>query len=189
MGKAFVPCPTILRLMLDYDRDNGTLKHTNRYYWMFKGTEKQKHANFSRWKKYLGGKLAFQQVNAKGYYYGSLCNRNFLAARVAFAIEHGRWPVIVDHINRDRKDNRACNLREVSLTENNRNRTPNRNSTSKFLGVSFYKKHKNKVWVASISIKGKTRQIGRFETQEAAAAAYNAVAKKEFGEFANLNAL
>ena len=183
------PCPTMIRLMVDYDRDTGLFKYRPRMAWMFLGPEAGKLSSAKAWNRRFGGKPAFIQTNDSGYLRGSLNDRKYLAARIAFVIENGRWPTIVDHINRDRQDNRACNLREVSLTENNRNRTPNKNSTSRFLGVSFYKKHKNKVWVAAIKIKGKTRQIGRFETQEEAAAAYNAVARKEFREFANLNAL
>lgn len=47
------------------------------------------------------------------------------AHRVVFVIHHGHWPQFeIDHINRDRLDNRPANLRDVSHSENIRNRDP-----------------------------------------------------------------
>jgi hypothetical protein len=49
------------------------------------------------------------------------------AHRAAWAVTHGKWPEgVVDHINRDRADNRIANLRDVSGLENARNRTQRR---------------------------------------------------------------
>jgi hypothetical protein len=41
--------------------------------------------------------------------------------RAAWMITYGRWPGVIDHINRIRDDNRMCNLREVTRSENSRN--------------------------------------------------------------------
>jgi hypothetical protein len=43
--------------------------------------------------------------------------------RIAYALHHGRdpFPLEIDHINRDRSDNRACNLRAVSPETNKAN--------------------------------------------------------------------
>lgn len=44
------------------------------------------------------------------------------AHRVVFALHHNRWPKHeVDHINRDRQDNRPSNLRDVTHVENMQN--------------------------------------------------------------------
>lgn len=49
---------------------------------------------------------------------------NVFAHRAAWAITHGKWPDdVIDHINRDRKDNRLENLRDVSGLENARNKS------------------------------------------------------------------
>lgn len=41
---------------------------------------------------------------------------------VVWALNYGRWPKQIDHINGNPKDNRIANLREVSQSENNMNR-------------------------------------------------------------------
>lgn len=42
--------------------------------------------------------------------------------QVVWVLNHGRLPVMIDHINGDRRENRIENLREVSYSENNCNR-------------------------------------------------------------------
>ena len=42
--------------------------------------------------------------------------------RMAWALAYGRWPSQIDHINGDKTDNRLCNLREVTFSENLQNR-------------------------------------------------------------------
>lgn len=92
----------------------------------------------------------------------------------------------VDHINGNCLDNRKVNLRLCSNKENTRNRTRlNKNNTSGFKGVSWYKWY-NK-WLAQIKVDYKTKTLGYFESKEDAAKAYNKAAKKYFNKFANIN--
>ena len=45
------------------------------------------------------------------------------AHRMAYALYYGKWPVNeLDHINRNRADNRICNLRDADRVLNNLNR-------------------------------------------------------------------
>ena len=90
---------------------------------------------------------------------------------------------VIDHINRNKLDNRYENLRVITQKENSYNRTKNVTSNNKYKGVI---KRGNK-YVASISKDGKRHEIGGFETEEDAANAYDMMAQELFGEFAGLN--
>lgn len=95
----------------------------------------------------------------------------------------------VDHKNQNKLDNRRCNLRPATSSQNAVNRTLRRNNKSGFRGVSWYKQTKR--WHAQITIQGKVRHIGYFAGNKdgkcAAARAYNREAVKAFGMFALLN--
>jgi len=82
----------------------------------------------------------------------------------------------VDHIDKNRLNNIVENLRWVSSSENNRNRSMMTNNTSGFKGVCYYK-HKNK-YRALIYHEGKNHHLGYFDTAEQAAKAYDKKAKE-----------
>jgi hypothetical protein len=90
----------------------------------------------------------------------------------------------VDHINRNGLDNRRCNLRFVTRSQNSMNRDANKNGTSKYKGVRLLRQ---KYWTAQIKLKGKNIHLGNFKSELLAAEAYDKAAKKYFGEYARLN--
>lgn len=89
---------------------------------------------------------------------------------------------VVDHINRNRRDNRRENLRAITPMQNAWNRTPI-TSISGFTGVTL----RNGKWIAQITVDRKRLYIGSFEQPELAALAYNDYARELHGEFAVLN--
>ncbi len=93
----------------------------------------------------------------------------------------------IDHKNHITLDNRKENLRIVTPSENNKNRRSAKNSTSRFLGVSF--RNDKKRWVAQIKIDGKVKYLGYFDTEIQAALKYNEAAIIHHGQFANLNVI
>jgi hypothetical protein len=108
------------------------------------------------------------------------------ANRLAWLYMTGEWPSgDVDHINRDKLDDRWCNLRLATRSQNSANVALRPNSTSGFIGVTFDKARDK--WRAQIRIAGRKVNLGRFASAEEAARAYDAAALKEFGEFAELN--
>jgi len=94
--------------------------------------------------------------------------------------------ITVDHINRNRLDNRkSVNLRFATYSEQRRNTKKRRDCTSKYKGV---RRSKSGSWIASIKPpNSKQVRLGTFDDEVEAAKAYNKAAKKHFGEFANLN--
>ena len=78
--------------------------------------------------KVRAGTLAGNLAPARwgGYSVVKLSHRRLLAHRVAWALFHGAdpGPLLVDHINRDRSDNRASNLRLVDARGNRVNAAP-----------------------------------------------------------------
>ena len=93
----------------------------------------------------------------------------------------------VDHINKNRADNRKRNLRCCRRAENDRNRSTYSTNTSGVSGV-YFDKQRNK-WVASISFNKKRTLIGRFATKEDAVQARLKKEAELFKEFAPQRAL
>lgn len=94
----------------------------------------------------------------------------------------------VDHLNHNGLDNRRSNLRECNNMQNAQNRRVGSNQTG-FKGV-YWDRNRisgHKYIYAQIRINTKKTNLGRFQTLEAAAHAYDAKAKEVFGEFALLN--
>ena len=91
----------------------------------------------------------------------------------------------IDHINHNGLDNRRCNLRVATHSENMRNRKPQLGTSSKFKGVCWMKKV-NK-WQVSIRYNKVKLHLGLYSNEIKAAKAYDGVAKELHGEFARLN--
>lgn len=93
--------------------------------------------------------------------------------------------LFIDHINHIGLDNRKSNLRVVTNQENQMNRKPNKNSSSKYKSV-YWHKRKSK-WYVQIRFNSKRIHIGYFDNEVQAALAYDAKAMELFGEYAKLN--
>lgn len=91
----------------------------------------------------------------------------------------------VDHINRDKLDNRKENLRLVTRSQNCANRGCFKNSKSQYKGVRWNKKMG--LWEAAIRKDNVITNLGAYDDEIAAASAYNEYARKMWGEFAVLN--
>lgn len=99
-------------------------------------------------------------------------------------ISGARGKIQIDHCDGDGLNNRKINLRIATNQQNSQNRRPN-GLTSKFKGV-FYNAARNK-WQAQITVDKKRKMLGRFQTENEAARAYDAAARQNFDEFARLN--
>ena len=88
---------------------------------------------------------------------------------------------VIDHIDNNPANNNVKNLRWCSQKDNLYNQDKYKNNTSGYKGVSF-DKSANK-YKAYISINGKDKNLGRFETAEEASKVYDAKAKEIHAEF------
>lgn len=121
----------------------------------------------------------------EGYVEVSLCGKGYKAHRVIVALVTGVWPKDeVDHTDLNRANNIWENLRLATRTQNLQNKPLYKNSTSKLKGVTWHKKEQK--WRAQIQVNKKKIVLGRFPTAKAAHIAYQAAAKKHFGEFARV---
>jgi hypothetical protein len=175
---------------LDYNADSGKL------YWKPKGPDSGEYF-WRRWNARYAGHEAGSPLNVrvgrpgsektrKTYRRVHLGDRDYLSHRIAWLLHYGEWPTgDVDHINGDSSDNRICNLRTATKSENHGNRVLiSRVNTSGYRGVSL---HKSGRWYAQLSKNGKHVLFKTFDNIEEAARAYDAAALEHFGEFAKLN--
>lgn len=132
----------------------------------------------------VGGRLAIlivldiSEQKSKGH--------SFLLHRLVWLYFNDTIPDMLDHINRDRYDNRIENLRGApSRAFNTVNSVPRSDNTSGYKGVTW---HKNVgKWHCSIFKDGKRHYIGIFNDPKEAAKKYNEMAVELFGNFAHLN--
>jgi hypothetical protein len=95
-----------------------------------------------------------------------------------------------DHINGDGLDNRRSNLRVATCSQNSANmwkpRRPDGSATtSRFKGVTWDRSRSK--WQAKITVDQHCKNLGRFDSEEDAARAYDAAAVAHWGAFARLN--
>ena len=115
-------------------------------------------------------------LNGDGYLQIRVQSRPHKAHRLAWLYVYGSWPKDqIDHINRNRPDNRIANLREVSRKQNNQNKSKPSNNTSGHPGVYWHKQ--NSKWRARIKQHQKNIHLGYFTDIEEAVAARKAAEK------------
>lgn len=101
-----------------------------------------------------------------------------------------RWELrdkglVVDHINHDTLDNRRENLRLVTRSQNGFNQKPQKNTSSKYKGVTWYKAIGK--WHTQIQVANVRYHLGYYVNEHDAAYVYNAAAKVLFQQYALLN--
>jgi hypothetical protein len=127
-------------------------------------------------------------LNKNGYpsTYGSFCGTYRFSRPVAIhrlltanTVPEG---MVVDHINRNRLDNRRENFRICTPAQNSYNRTITEGK--QFKGVTKISKNN---YMASVTKDGVRREIKNIPSEEEAAKIYDMMALELFGEYASLN--
>lgn len=173
MAKRDLPTPEELRQLLRYEPETGKLFWLERPASFFKTGRDDYTPDRSAksWNKRYAGKEALTARHPHtGHMTGRLLSRVAFSHRVAWALHVGRWPDgEVDHIDGNPENNRASNPREVSRTENARNRARQHDNTSGTSGVSWHARIG--AWQVRIGHLGKRIHLGYFENREEAVAA------------------
>lgn len=125
---------------------------------------------------------SFIEVRTKptGYKSITYCGFRFFVHRLIFLLKGLPEPLIVDHVNQDKSDNRWVNLRSVNKRQNNTNQGLRKDNTSGYKGVYYHKD--NKSWMSRISLNGKMVYLGSYPSVEEAANAYDKAVSTYHGE-------
>lgn len=169
-----LPSATYINESISYNEYTGEVIWKKRPLCHFKNMTSMKKFNTRHEGKAIAGK-----PKPDGYIYISLGGERYLLHRIIWKAVTNKDPDgEIDHINGDRADNRAKNLRCISHQDNGKNQGRRKDNTSGINGVSWCKQTKR--WLVVISIDGKARHVGRFSDISEAAKA-RAAAEKRYG--------
>lgn len=168
-----------LKEVLEYDPETGVFR------WLPRPVRTEHLRTDRVFNSNFAGKIAGAD-NGRGYLAIEVDAVGHKAHRLAWFYVHGVWPLDqIDHINRDRKDNRIANLREADNAKNQANAMRTDRKIAPYKGLAFHKRAGNRPWQAKITTGGKRLSLGYFATAEAAYSAYCDAARKYHGEFAS----
>lgn len=102
-------------------------------------------------------------VNSKtGYMSVVIEKRSYYIHRLAWLYKYGKFPKNqIDHKDRVKTNNRIENLRDVTHSENQKNKNRNKNNISGTSGVIWNKSREE--WQSSICVEGKRKHLGWFK--------------------------
>ena len=122
---------------------------------------------FKRYRRLGPKKDVAGHIATKGHRQIMIDSKLYMAHRLAWLYVHGYFPeTLIDHINRNPDDNRICNLRLATSSQNQENTKTRTDNLCGHKGIYFCIKE-NK-WRARISKHGKTKHLGRFQSIELA---------------------
>lgn len=106
----------------------------------------------------------------------------YLTHRVIWYFFTGMEPDYLDHISRDKKDNRLSNLRESSAVDNRSNTDVMLSNSTGYIGVYWYYYKGTPRWRAACNDK----HLGYFSSVVSAVKAYNKYATGRYGDEASV---
>jgi hypothetical protein len=133
------------------------------------------------WNDRYAGKVA-GSINQNGYRQILINKKSYRSHRLAWLLFYGEWPSLcIDHIDRNKINNRINNLRLATRAENGRNSDIQKNNTTGATGV--YWRGKRRKFEAQIRNNGKIKSLGYFNNIEDAKKARERAEVDLFGSF------
>lgn len=153
-----------LKELLHYCQDTGILT------WIRTISARARAGQIAGWQDSDG----YKKIGIKGLKYKS--------HRLAWLFMTGRWPLgQIDHIDRNKANNKWVNLREATASQNQMNKDKCKNNNSGFKGVKLTKATGK--WQATVQVNYKSIYLGTFETAELASKAYDKSANGLHNDF------
>jgi hypothetical protein len=150
-----------LRDVLNYNPKTGE------FYWLVKPASRV----------HIGDRAGSVET-VRGYRVIGLAGKLYKAHRLAWLYVYGNTPAFgLDHINRKPLDNRICNLREATKSQNGGNAIGRRDGRLK----GAYWHSGDQRWYSSLD----GEWLGYYPSEKTAHAAYCKAAKIKYGEFFN----
>ncbi|RTY61958.1 HNH endonuclease [Pseudomonas veronii] len=153
-----------LKSVLAYDADTG------QFTWLVNSSARVQ-----------AGRSAGYMRKRDGYIVVRVRGHGYSAHRLAWFYTHGVWPVVIDHIDRNRSNNAMENLREATASQNGMNTGIRELNTSGYRGVTWNKAARR--WQAQARLNGRNFYLGVFESAVMASEVYEEFCKERHGEF------
>ena len=118
------------------------------------------------------GERAGSKAESSAYRILTVDGKKLLEHRVIYFLCHGDWPDLVDHINKDKLDNRIENLRPA---------TKSQNALNAKLKPKGARLHSCGKWESFYTEGGKFKSLGYFNCKTAAMVA-SSLARQKFGQ-------
>ncbi|QKJ88069.1 HNH endonuclease [Paramixta manurensis] len=158
-----IPSKDILEKFINYEPETGV------FIWKVSPSPRVNIGDRSGW------------LDSQGYRYIRIENKTYKSSRLAYLWMTGNQPVIVDHINGIRSDDRWENLRNCLGDENNYNKGKESKNKSGITGVFW--SSRDKKWRAEITHQGKRKSLGYYEDLFSASCARRSAEITYFGDY------
>lgn len=165
-----LPDSELLIKLLSYDANTGELTWKPRDITLYPDSGGRAKSSLAYFNKFYSGKRADSRTDSYGYRIIKILGERYLAHRVVWKIVTGHEPSIIDHINRDRLDNRFLNLRDTDALGNSWNREC----------ANVWQVKKNGLWRGELVFKGRVIRVCSFECREDAEKAIKALREAFF---------
>lgn len=138
----------------------------------------EQDGRWGKYKRHFNEKECKIALDTEGYQKVNLLGENVRLHRIIWECEHGKIPegMVIDHINRNKSDNRLENLRLVDPRTNVLNAIIKQKPC-------IYKRNNSNKYQLRFSMFGKRKAIGEFNSYEEAEAKYKELYNQRIEEY------